>query len=33
MIAKTFIHIDCNPMYNNTINEEVIWFYKGYYNK
>lgn len=26
-ISKNFIHIDCNPEYNKTILEEVIWLY------
>lgn len=26
-IAKDFIHLDCNPKYNNTFLEEVLWVY------
>jgi len=26
-IANDFIHIDCNPKYDKTINEEVLWIY------
>jgi len=27
-IAKNFIHIDCNPEYDGTNLEEVIWLYE-----
>jgi len=26
-IADNFIHIDCNPEYDGTALEEVIWLY------
>jgi len=32
-ISNDFIHIDCNPEYDGTINEEVLWFYPGVCNK
>lgn len=26
-ISKTYIHLDDNPKYNGTLNEEVLWIY------